>query len=277
MTAASPVPCPGERCATLGLDGMEPGARRGVREPGAEARGERSPTDLHHDPVERRGGLLGDLPTDGSTAIECEGVLGPLHREGDRAGGDRVTKAEHRRIAGRVVRSAFAAVDRGAEAVEFRAEPVGHPGGDVHVDRPVDGGGERRRGEGSVAARGDCQPGSFGEVPDPLGRQEVEQDRDQVARLLASGHSPGLVLDPHATIGVEAQHVRQLVAPGERGRDESSPRDPPDRSVGLLHQLGAYAQIEPVRVGVRRPREVVVVGDQRRSARRRVSRVRIAV
>ncbi len=108
-----------------------------------------------------------------------------------------------------VARATLATVDRRPEPVEFRAEAVGHPGGHVDVDRPIDGGRERCCGERGVAARRDRQARSVGEVTDPLGGQQVQQDGDEMSRLLAAGHSPGLVLDPDAAVGGEPEGVGQ--------------------------------------------------------------------
>jgi hypothetical protein len=258
-----PRPRPYERRTTFGLDGVEPSSGSG----GAEARCESPAADLHEDAIEvvdpGAGELIADLPADRAAAVEGEGVLRALHGEGDGAVGDGLAEAEHRGVARRVGGPTFAAVDACAEPVEFVAEAGSHPRRHEHVDRPVGCLRQRRGGERGVAARGDRERRAGREVAELLGGSEVEQDREEVARLLAAAHSPGLVLHPDAAAVGEAECVGQRIGPSERRRPEPGAGDIRDRCVELTDKTAAGLAVHPVGVGVGGPGELVVVAHVR--------------
>ena len=66
-------------------------------------------------------------------------------------------------------------------------------------------------------------------APERLGGEEVQQDRHQMARLLAAGDVVRLVLDPHAAGRPEAECVGEGGGPGERRDPEPDAVDPADR------------------------------------------------
>src|SRR6056297_144464 len=257
----SPPPGTGERGASLGLHGVEPSGRGGR----TETSGEGAAADLHEDAVEvvdpGADELVADLPADGAAAVEGEGVLRALHGERDGAGGNGLAEAEHRRVARWVGGATLAAVCAGAEPVEFVAEPGGHPRGHEHVDRPVGCSGEGRCSECSVAARRDRERWPCREVAEFLGSAQVQEDREEVAGLLAATDSPGLVLHPDAATVREAEGVGQRCGPPERRRDESGAGDGADRGVEVADETAAGGVVEAVDVGVGGPGEVVVVAD----------------
>ena len=190
--------------------------------------GERSPADLHEDPVEpgaRRPGLGGDLPTDGAAAVEAQGVLRPLHRERDRAGVDRLAEPEHCGVAARIAGRPLAPVDVRAQRDEAFTDRLAHPRRYVHLDRPARRSGEGRRRDGGVATRGDRQWRTLVEQADRFRGEQVEQDRHEMAGLVAAADRTGLVLDPHPPAVDEAQFLRQAVGTPERCQPESLPVD----------------------------------------------------
>ena len=89
--------------------------------------------------------------------------------------------------------------------------------------------------------------------PHAFGRQQVEQDREQVAGLVAAGHVGGLVLDPHAPRRGEAERVREPVRAAERRPSEPGAGDRGDRGVGLLDQRDPRQFRHPRRRGERIP------------------------
>ena len=255
-------PCPRQRSAPSGLHGVEPTGR--VR--GTDARSERSPADLHEDPIETADALLGelfaDLPAERAAAVECQRVLRPLHRERDGPGHDRLAEPQHGGVAC-LRRLTFAAMDASAETVEFVTEAVAHPGRHVHVDRPVGGSCERGSCERRVPARGDGERWTLGELTEGLSGMQVQQDREEVTRLLAAAHSPGFVLDPHAPTVGEAERVGQHIRPTERRRHEADSGNRPNGVIEFDHEATAGVEVHPVRVRKRRPREVLVVTKKR--------------
>ena len=91
---------------------------------------------------------------------------------------------------------------RRAERLQHAEHGRRRPRRDEHVDRPRRPLGERRRGDRRVAARGDGQrPALPRRQPQRLGRHEVQQDRHEVAALVAAADVAGLVL--HPDVGAE--------------------------------------------------------------------------
>ncbi len=82
-------------------------------------------------------------------------------------------------------------------------------GRDEHVERPVGGARDHRRGERGIAAGGDGEPARAqavaGRQPGDLQHAQIEHHPHEVARLVRAGHVAGLVLDP--------QRILQCPAP----------------------------------------------------------------
>ena len=137
---------------------------------------------------------------------------GPCTRERDRAGGDRLAEPVHARVARRVAAVRGHVDDLGAAASRAGRAPPGS----------ADGGTNTSSGQPTAAASvaaaiaalphdamasvGRSQRPSTAQ-PERLGSQQVQQDRDEVAGLVAAGDVAGLVLDPHATVVGEAERV----------------------------------------------------------------------
>ena len=147
----------------------------------------------------------------------------------------------------------LARVDRRPEALQRRRAPTA----DAHVGTNTSIGQYARRA--SVAAAIAAFPheamasGRRGpsRQAQRLGRDEVQQDRDEVTALVAAADVAGLVLDPD----VAADGVGHRVGAGER-RD----REP----VGQLAREGDARRLgHPVRPGERPPRQPRPVGDER--------------
>ena len=131
--------------------------------------------------------------------------------------------------------------------------PGWRPLRDEHAQRPVGSLGQRRRGHGGVAARGDRQgrPPS-GDDAEHLGGAQVQEDPGEMTALVAAPDVAGLVLDPHRRPGAPA-HVE--VMGGERG-DRKAVADLAGE--GDQRRLG-----HPVGCAERPPRHPRAVGDER--------------
>ena len=125
-----------------------------------------------------------------------------------------------------------------------------------------------RRSPAAVAPDCDERPRR---EPEQLGGPQVQQDREQVAGLVAAGDVAGLVLDPHAAVGREPELVGERVGAGERRDAESGAVDRGNRRVELTDERGPGVGGHAVGFGERGPRQLGVVarrtGSGRRSAR----------
>ncbi len=220
----------GERSAAAGLDGVEgrdvlEGAdRRRVVEAQGDPRCERPSADLHHDAVQGGAGgaqLVGDLPGQRRPALDREAVVGALAGERDGALGEGLLQPEIGGIAGLtgVSRAGDDARVQGPEAVDHR--DVGG-GRDEHPQLASRGPGDHRGGEGSVAAARDGEGPRGVAVTQRLGHPQLQEDPEQVTRLVRARHVASLVLDPHGSLRREAR------GPGDR-RHPDQRRDPEAR------------------------------------------------
>ena len=134
-----------------------------------------------------------------------------------------------------------------------REHPGWRPLRHEHPQRPVGALGQRRRGHGRVAARGDRQRWPpAGDEAERLGGAQVQQDPGEVTALVAATDVAGLVLDPHRRRCASAQIE---VVGGERGDREA---------VADLAGEGDERRLgHPVGRAERPPRHPRAVGDER--------------
>ena len=204
---------------------------------------------------------MGHLPADRAATVEAPRVLRALHRERHRTGGHGLPEPMDARIARRVGVEPWTGDHVGVQLVQ----PGDHGGVGRHRDEDANGPphrrGERARRQRRVAARGDRERWPIGR-PGPrcptggLGGDEVQQDREQVARLVAAGHVVGLVLHPHPAVGVEAEGIAERIGPLEGRGAEPGAGHHCDLGVEVADDRLAGRLGEAERCGVRVPGEV---------------------
>jgi hypothetical protein len=135
-----------------------------------------------------------------------------LHRERNRSCRDRFAESMHARIARRV--AASPALSLGAQFARAPAPPSAWGGEDLQ--RPTDSSRQPAAKARSVATRHDGKRRASRARPrcptQRLRRQNVQQDRDEMAAATGCGDLASRVPSPHTTIGAEAQCVGRCVA-----------------------------------------------------------------
>ena len=140
---------------------------------------------------------------------------GPCTLNGTRAGGDGLAEPQHGRVARRIVGAPLARVDRRAERLEHgRARPATPTSARTRRSATTPAGrASPRRSPRCRTRRWRAAALAGRRRPQRLGGDEVQQDRDQVAGLVAAADVAGLVLDPH--VGADGVG-RQRRRAGER-------------------------------------------------------------
>ena len=185
--------------------------------PAARGRRRRTPPTHRPPPARTRGRArdlrvdVGDrrhLPADRPPAVEAQSVLRPLHGERHRPGVDRLTEAQHAsgRQAGRRRRRSHVVIRRPSRSRRARTAGVG-PVGDEHVDRPAGGAASVAAASAAlpheaIASGGRSDSAGPWHEPQQLGGAQVQAAGEQVTGLVTPGDVAGLVLDPHAAVGV---------------------------------------------------------------------------
>ena len=188
--ARRPLPGPRQRRAARGLHGVQPGRPAAAL---GRALGPRTRPARRHRPGRRRGRAARPDASPISQPIvrppsRQQRVLRALHAERHRARGDGLAEAVDAGSPGGSSSRRGQTVTSARSRCSASTTDGSAHGGTNTSSRPVDGRGERRRGECGVAARGDGQAAARDRAhAEQLGRHQVEQDREQVPGLVAPG------------------------------------------------------------------------------------------
>ncbi len=224
---------------------MSPAARASSKA-SAWAEAKAPPPTWSDEPVERGGvvrQLVDELPAERGAALDGVAVEVALHGEGHGAPGDGVQQAVVGGVPG-LARLALADLDLRPQLPQ--ALDDGRLGAGWHEDeqsaiRGTGHDGGRQRG---VPAAGDGQRrGRVGQA-EVLRHPQAEHDAHEVAGLVGARHVAGLILDPQATQGVEAQAVVQAGRAHHGRGPEAVPVDRGDGLVQLAHE-GHEALVAP--------------------------------
>ena len=147
-----------------------------------------------------------------------------------------------------------------AKFIQPVTEPIAHPRGHVHIERPVGSLRQNCCGERGVPTRCNRERWPLRQEPQLLGSSEVEQDREEESRLLTATHSPGFVLDPDTTASGQTELVGKERGSRKRRGDKAGIINDTDCGVEFLDQLVPACSIHAMRVGEGSPRQVLVVG-----------------
>ena len=267
---AAPTPGPAARSPRSARRGAAGGTPASAA-PAPTHVGQRAAADLHEDPVERRAErVLGHLPADRAAAVEAQRVLRALHAERHRARRRRPRGSGGRtdRPAGRRPRAGSRRPrPRRAACERVRATDGSAHGGTNTSSGQSTGGGQRRRRQRGVPARGDGQRRPRGRRRDaePLGGQQVQQDR-------RSGDGPcgsrptlpvsSFTQTPPST--AEAERVGEPVGPVERRDAEAGAVDRGDaRRRPRARARPRRRSVMPLATRERVPRQPAPIRDER--------------